>query len=589
MGRAGSAPCRRQGRPLHDGADHLPRRPPPRACARTIAERRRSTTSCKAVAGRGPQGVQRDLPGRGEGASAPPRTRTHVPSLRDIRTRITSVKSTQADHQGHEDGGRGQAAPRAGRVLEARPYASLLDQALGRVAARAAAEESATSTRCWRARRGARRRGGGHHLRPRPVPAASTPTSSAAPQRFITENGDSLGAGSSSAPSAARAKRLPAGAASWPIRKDCAGVHQGLDLREGRGASPQELVEALPGRRGRRGLPRATTSSRAPSPSTPVVVQLLPARAAGAGAGGGRPAIDFNYEPSREAAARRSSCPRHVAMQVWRALLESAASEHGARMTRHGVGHQERRGDDRGAHPPVQPRAPGLRHQGAHGDRGRRRGAQVATGKAAHGHRDELFRTARSPRSSAPSSTWSSRRAACRRSTPRCTVTNPAIDDRARQPHPRGRPAPRREHRALHRHGHHRRPGARHGGEEHRRPHPHAGRQGGARPHPQRRRRAGRRARPGQGHQEVCPSTARRRRFVDQNAKIEIFETGIKVIDLLAPYRAAARSASSAAPASARPCSSWSSSTTSPRSTAASRCSPASASAPARATTSATR
>jgi len=31
---------------------------------------------------------------------------------------------------------------------------------------------------------------------------------------------------------------------------------------------------------------------------------------------------------------------------------------------------------------------------------------------------------------------------------------------------------------------------------------------------------------------------------VEQSVKIEMFETGIKVIDLLAPYRAAARSAS---------------------------------------------
>ena len=46
--------------------------------------------------------------------------------------------------------------------------------------------------------------------------------------------------------------------------------------------------------------------------------------------------------------------------------------------------------------------------------------------------------------------------------------------------------------------------------------------------------------------------------FVDQATEVEAFETGIKVIDLLAPYRAAARSACSAAPASARPSSSWS-------------------------------
>jgi F0F1-type ATP synthase beta subunit len=52
-------------------------------------------------------------------------------------------------------------------------------------------------------------------------------------------------------------------------------------------------------------------------------------------------------------------------------------------------------------------------------------------------------------------------------------------------------------------------------------------------------------------------STARRRPS-SSRAPRSRFETGIKVIDLLAPYAAAARSACSAAPASARPCSSWS-------------------------------
>jgi F-type H+-transporting ATPase subunit gamma len=38
------------------------------------------------------------------------------------------------------------------------------------------------------------------------------------------------------------------------------------------------------------------------------------------------------YEPSRPEVLR-DLLPRHLAMQVWRALLESEASEHGARMT----------------------------------------------------------------------------------------------------------------------------------------------------------------------------------------------------------------------------------------------------------------
>ena len=46
--------------------------------------------------------------------------------------------------------------------------------------------------------------------------------------------------------------------------------------------------------------------------------------------------------------------------------------------------------------------------------------------------------------------------------------------------------------------------------------------------------------------------------FEDQSTRLEMFETGIKVIDLLDPTCAAARSACSAARAWARPSSSWS-------------------------------
>ena len=46
-----------------------------------------------------------------------------------------------------------------------------------------------------------------------------------------------------------------------------------------------------------------------------------------------------------------------------------SASEHGARMTAMEIGDEERRGDDRRAHAPVQPRPPGRDHQGADGDR----------------------------------------------------------------------------------------------------------------------------------------------------------------------------------------------------------------------------
>ena len=54
-------------------------------------------------------------------------------------------------------------------------------------------------------------------------------------------------------------------------------------------------------------------------------------------------------------------------------------------------------------------------------------------------------------------------------------------------------------------------------------------------PHPQRHRRAGRRARPGQ-RQDALPDPRPAPAFVDQSTEAQILVTGIKVVDLLAPY-----------------------------------------------------
>ena len=45
-----------------------------------------------------------------------------------------------------------------------------------------------------------------------------------------------------------------------------------------------------------------------------------------------RPELDYLYEPSPRAIFD-VLLPKHVEVQIWRALLESAAAEHGARMT----------------------------------------------------------------------------------------------------------------------------------------------------------------------------------------------------------------------------------------------------------------
>ena len=74
--------------------------------------------------------------------------------------------------------------------------------------------------------------------------------------------------------------------------------------------------------------------------------------------------------------ARRRWCRCTSRSQLYRALLESIASEFGARMSRDGQRDQERQGDDRQPHAAIQPRPPGGDHQGADGDRRRRRGTE---------------------------------------------------------------------------------------------------------------------------------------------------------------------------------------------------------------------
>ena len=111
-----------------------------------------------------------------------------------------------------------------------------------------------------------------------------------------------------------------------------------------------------------------------------------------------------------------------------------------------------------------------------------------------------------------------------------------ARDRQQRQPPgPRGRAAPRREHRPHDRDGRDRRPDPRPGGQRHRLADPRAGRPEDARPDHERHRRADRRARPDRQRQSA-PIHAEAPLFVDQSTETAILVTGIKVIDLLAPY-----------------------------------------------------
>ena len=104
------------------------------------------------------------------------------------------------------------------------------------------------------------------------------------------------------------------------------------------------------------------------------------------------------------------------------------------------------------------------------------------------------------------------------------------------RPDLRGPAAPRRRPRARGRDGRDRRPAARRQGDRHRRPDHGPGRRRHPRPDLQPARRADRRRRARSRTRSAGRSTARRPTVEDLAPTQEILETGIKVVDLLAPY-----------------------------------------------------
>jgi F-type H+-transporting ATPase subunit gamma len=208
-------------------------------------------------------------------------------------------------------------------ILKTRPYAQLLDKALGRVAARAIADEAATHPL----------------LAPREPKVAEVVVITSdrglaggfnsniirRTQRFLTESGDAydrvdLATIGRKAKDFLRARKLE-------VRKDFPGVHQGLTYEKAEAIAQEYVARYVAGEVDAVFL--CFNEFKSAISQTPVVFQLLPIQTPAAEAAA---SIDFIYEPSRQELLT-DLLPRHVGMQVWRALLESAASEHGARMS----------------------------------------------------------------------------------------------------------------------------------------------------------------------------------------------------------------------------------------------------------------
>jgi F-type H+-transporting ATPase subunit gamma len=246
-----------------------------------------------------------------------------VPSLRDIRRRIGSVKSTQQITRAMKMVAAAKLRRAQDAITRARPYAGMLETALGRIAARAAAEEIPA-----------------HPLlvaRPLRVAELVVITSDRGlaggfnsnigrrAQRFILEEGQRcervlVSTIGRKGRDFLRARRIA-------VRKDFSGVNSGLSFDKAQGIAREYAERFLSGEVDAVYLVYNEFKSAISQKVT--LKQLLPVVTAPGGEGAG---VDFLYEPSRRELLE-DLVPRHLDLQVWRSLLDSAASEHGARMT----------------------------------------------------------------------------------------------------------------------------------------------------------------------------------------------------------------------------------------------------------------
>ncbi|HEY7724234.1 MAG TPA: ATP synthase F1 subunit gamma [Anaeromyxobacteraceae bacterium] len=247
-----------------------------------------------------------------------------MPSLRDIRRRIGSVKSTQQITKAMKMVAAAKLRRAQEAITRARPYAQLLEQALARIAERAAAEDAQAHPL----------------LDPRPggkVAELVVITSDRGlaggfnsnvgrrAQRFIVESADRyekvlLSTIGRKGREFLRARRLP-------IRKDFTGVHAELTFEKAHEIAAEYAARFLAGEVDAVHL--LFNEFKSAIAQKVALKQLLPVDTGPAPAAAG---VDFLYEPERRQLLE-NLVPRHLDVQVWRALLDSAASEHGARMT----------------------------------------------------------------------------------------------------------------------------------------------------------------------------------------------------------------------------------------------------------------
>jgi F-type H+-transporting ATPase subunit gamma len=243
-------------------------------------------------------------------------------TLQDIRRRIRSVQSTQKITRAMKLVAAAKLRRAQERILEARPYAFRMAELVGALV-RGLGEDKHPLL--------VRREG------PRKLYVVITADKGLCGAfnsnvvRRATELLRASGEGEAALLAVGRKARDFFRRRPWPIRAERIGLLDRLGFADARQLA-RELVEAYLGDEVDE-VWLVFNEFRSVAVQRVVAARLLPIEPpAGAEPAGEGPAVDYLYEPDAETILA-ALLPRHVEVQLYRALLESAAGEHGARMS----------------------------------------------------------------------------------------------------------------------------------------------------------------------------------------------------------------------------------------------------------------
>lgn len=244
-----------------------------------------------------------------------------MPSLRDIKRRIGSVQNTQQITKAMKMVAAAKLRRAQDAMLQARPYAEKIEEVLGQVSTRVDEEAHPLLQR-----RMPRRVELLVMTSDRGLAGAFNSNITRAAQRFLWENEGRYERIQVS--TIGRKGRDFVRARNIETRADYAGVFEELTFERAKTIAEELQGAYLDDKLDAVFLLYNQFVSALTQRAT--LVPLLPVATTGA-EDESSPPMDFLYEPGRKEVLD-ALLPRHLAMQVWRALLESVASEHAARM-----------------------------------------------------------------------------------------------------------------------------------------------------------------------------------------------------------------------------------------------------------------